>query len=180
MVCRITFIEARQAAFTLAEVLVGSAIGLIVLAAVVAFMFFCSRSLIALTNYADLDQRTQMTLDRMSREIRQVNKLTEYSPTNLTFQDWDGVTLQYVYNPLTKALTRTKGGVTVTNLTDCDFLEFNIFQRTPSNDTFQPYAITNVAETKLIELTWSCSRKILGTTANSESMQSAKIVIRKR
>ena len=33
---------------------------------------------------------------------------------------------------------------------------------------------------KLVELTWNCSRGILGVTANSESMQSAKIVLRKK
>ena len=171
MVCSITFTERRRAAFTLVEVLVGSAIGLVV----------------HLSRLADGSRKVTQIMEVLGsdRDGIVVQDLFLFEDEGF---DADGRVLgqlrptgrQPRYIPQTKALTRTKGGVTQTNLTDCDFLEFSIFQRTPSNDTFQPYSITNVAETKLIELTWRCSRKILGTTANSESMQSAKIVIRKR
>ena len=178
---KITFTRERQAAFTLVEVMVGFGLGLLVLAVVLSFVFYSGRSFASLTNYMDLDQRTQMTLDKMSQEIRQVNMLTAYSPTNLTFEDYDGATLQYVYDANAQTLTRFKTGeAATTNLIGCDSLAFSIFQRTPSNNTFQPYPTTTVNKTKLVELTWNCSRKVLGTIANTEGMQSAKIVIRKK
>jgi prepilin-type N-terminal cleavage/methylation domain-containing protein len=185
MDCKITFTKARQAAFTLLEVLVVSVVGLVVLLALMAFMFFSSRSFVSLNNYLDLDHRTQLALDKMSKEIRQVNLLTAFSPasgsiTNLTFQDYDGASLQYVWNAQTETLTRTKGGQSQILLTGCDSLKFSIFQRTPSNSTFQPCSTTSVTNTKVVELTWNCSRTILGEKANNESMQSAKVVIRKR
>ncbi len=152
----------------------------VVMMFMLSFAFFTNRSFASLTNYLELDQKTETALDRMSGDIRQVNSLTSYSSNNLTFQDYDGVTLQYAYNSGSQTLTRTKSGKTETLLTGCNSLQFSIFQRTPSNATFQPYSTATVTNTKVIELTWNCSRKILGSSANNESMQSAKVVIRKK
>ena|ERR1041384_5395138 len=180
MVFRTTFTKPRRDAFTLVELTVAFGIGLVILSAVFSALFFSSRSFAAMTNYLDLQQKTQMALDQMSREIRQVNKLTAFSSNSMTFQDFDGGTLQYVWNQPSKTLTRTKGSVTQTFLTGCDTLQFTTYQRTPSNDTFLPYPTSTVTETKLIELKWNCSRTILGAKANTETMQSAKVVIRRK
>src|SRR5437879_6412947 len=37
-----------------------------------------------------------------------------------------------------------------------------------------------VTTTKLTELTWNCYRTVMGTKVNTECMQSAKVVIRKK
>src|SRR5947207_15215652 len=109
MVFKTTFTShPARAAFTLVELMVTSALALVVLAAVLAFLAFSNRSFASLTNYLDLDQKTQTALDKMSREIRQVNKLTSYASTNLTFEDFDGGTLSYTYDPNHQVLTRTK------------------------------------------------------------------------
>jgi hypothetical protein len=178
MVCKTTFIERRAAAFTLVEGMVATAVGLLLMTAVLSFFFYSNRSFAAMANYMDLDQRTQFALDKMSREIRQVTALTGYSSTNLIFQDNDGLTLSYVYDANLQALTRSKSGVTENLLTNCSSLQFSIFQRTPSNNTFQPWTATSVTNTKAIELTWNCYRTISGVKINTENMQSAKIVIR--
>ena|SRR5438552_18397924 len=106
--------------------------------------------------------------------------LTAYSATNLTFQDYDGGTLQYVYDPARQTLTRTKGSTNETLLTGCSSLQFSIFQRSPCSNTFLPYSTSTVTNTKLIELTWNCYRTVMGTKVNTECMQSAKVVIRKK
>src|SRR5215510_11947271 len=98
MDCRITSTRKSSAGFTVLEMLVTCVVGLVVLTALALVFFFSNRSFASLTNYLDLDQRTQVALDKMSREIRQVNKLTSYSSTNLTFQDYDKATLQYIYD----------------------------------------------------------------------------------
>jgi prepilin-type N-terminal cleavage/methylation domain-containing protein len=180
MVFKTTFTKTPCAAFTLVEVLVALGLGSVVLAAVLSFLFFSTRSLAAMTNYLDLQQKTQMALDQMSREIRQVNRLTVFSSNSMTFQDYDGGTLQYTWNPTAKTVTRVKGSVTKTFLTGCDSLQFYTFQRTPSNATFLPFSTSSVTDTKLIELKWNCSRTILGTKADTETMQSAKVVIRRK
>ena len=170
----------RAAAFTLIEMMVGSGLGLLVLGSILSFSIYSGRSFAAMANYLDLDQSTQLTLDKMSREIRQVNNVVSANPTNLTFQDFDGANLQYVYDARNKVLTRIKGSTRQTLLTGCDSLQFSVYQRTPSNGTFQPWPTSTVTNAKLVQLTWNCSRTILGSKANTESMQSAKVVIRKK
>jgi Tfp pilus assembly protein PilW len=179
MVFRTQFTNAqRQAAFTLVEMLFTVGVAAVILAAVLSFLAFSNRSFASLTNYLDLDQKTQLAVDKMSREIRQVLQLTGFNSTNLTFQDYDGGTLAYNYDANQQIVTRTKGSTTETLLTGCDSLTFNIFQRNPSNGTFQPYSTSTISETKLVELTWNCSRTIFGSKVNTECMQSAKVAIR--
>ena len=170
----------ERRAFTLAELLVATGAFSILIAGVLWFSSFANRSFASLTNYLDLDQKTEMALDKMSRQIRQVNSLTSFSSTNLVFQDYDGATLSYVYDAGQQTLTRTKNSSSDTLLTGCNSLQFSIFQRNPSNNTFQPFSTSTPDSTKVIELTWNCSRKILGSAANTECMQSAKIVMRKK
>lgn len=179
MAFKITSIRRTRAAYTLVETIVASAVGVIVLGGLMIMFWFSNRSFASLANYLDLDQKTQVALDKMSREIRQVNMLTDFSPTNLTFQNFDGASLQFIYNPDARTLTRIRGGTnTTTLLTGCDALQFSIFQRTPASNSFQPFSTTSVTNTKVIELTWNCYRTILGGKVNTESMQSAKVVIR--
>src|SRR4051812_39166952 len=128
MVCKTTSTKKRPAAFTMIELLVASGVGVLVLTAVMTIFFFFNRSFASLTNYLDLDQKTQVALDKMSREIRQASKLTAYSSNSLTFQDYDGGALQYTYDSTARTLTRSKGTTnTAVLLTGCDSLQFSIF-----------------------------------------------------
>ena len=171
--------RARQA-FTLIEMMFTLAVAAIVVAAILAFFAFSNRSFASLANYLDLDQKTQLALDKMSREIRQAANVTSFNSTNLTFTANNGDTLSYSFDPNQQTLTRTQGSTNETLLTECNSLTFSVFTRSPSNNTFNPYTTGSAGSVKLVELTWNCSRGILGVTANSESMQSAKIVLRKK
>ncbi len=125
----------------------------------------------------------------MSSEIRQADLLTAATSTSLTFQTTDSATgakhtLKYDYDPATQVLNRIfDGGQPEVLLTECTYLQFGTFQRntTPSLDNaFVPVATSQANLCKVVQLTWICSRKILGKTANTESVQSAKVVIRKK
>src|SRR5215510_8897315 len=135
MDCKITSTK-KSAAFTLVEMMVALGSGLIVLTALTLVFFFSNRSFASLTNYLDLDQKTQVALDKMSREIRQVNRLTGYTTNVLTFEDFDLRPLQYIYSPDAQTLTRLKGTSREVLLTGCNALQFSIFQRTPNTNTF--------------------------------------------
>jgi len=172
---------------TLVELMVATGVGSIVLAAVMVLMFFSARSFAAVTNYVDLDARSRGTLDRMSQEIRETDGLAPggYSATQLIFTGKDpatsnSYTLSYTYDPAAKTLVRSKGGETQLLLTQCQSLNWNMFQRNMTNGTDQPLPTTNVTTCKLIQLTWVCTRSILGSAVNTESVQSAEIVIRKK
>jgi len=68
--------------------------------------------------------------------------------------------------------------VTRTLLTECDFLQFNISQRTPSNGVFGFYPASRADLCKLVDVSWRCSRTMLGKKLHTESVQTARIVIR--
>jgi type II secretory pathway pseudopilin PulG len=171
---------ARRSGFTLVELMVAAALGLLACLALMLLSVYSSRSFVAIANYVNMDERSQLALDKMSKEIRQVQRLTFFSPTSVTFQDADGQPLQFAYDPGARTLVRISGEVTNTYLTDCDSLEFSKYQGTAISNTFDAYNPAYVTNSRLIQVTWTCSRKILGAKLNTESVQSAKIVIRNK
>lgn len=183
MDCKTTsFNFERRRAFTLVEMLVSMGIGSIVLAIVTSLSFYSARSFAAIANYADLSAESRNALDRITSDIRGCKEFYAAStPTALYFRDGDGFSLRYEYRKGPRTLTRTKE--TATNryvevvLTECDRFEYSTFSRNPAPN----YGLTvtsNANTTKLIQISWTCSRQILGKKENTESVQTAKIVLR--
>ena len=77
-------------------------------------------------------------------------------------------------------LLQTKSGETTMLLTNVDYLSFQIYQRNTVASTYDQFPAGSVAQCKLISVSWICSRTILGSKVNTESVQTAKIVIRKQ
>src|SRR5512137_2269468 len=116
----------------------------------------------------------------MSMDIRQTKYLESLTTNHLVFRDYDDVPLTFTYSPLRKTLVRTKNSVSTTLLTECDYLCFSNYQRNMIGHTYDQFPVTtSPTNTKLVSLTWICSRKVTGTKLNTESVQTAKIVIRK-
>src|SRR5690242_12413998 len=105
MACKTTSTRpGPAAAFTLTEVMVASSLGLLVLLVVALLTFFSSRSFVAMANYVNLDQHSQLALDKMSREIRQAHQLVDYSTNTVTIQDVDNNPVQFIWNPDSRSL----------------------------------------------------------------------------
>ena len=173
--------------FTLVELSMSLAVSGIILTALLSFTVYAGKSFAAMNNYVDLEQKSQNALDVMTRNIRQAQALTGYatrsvngrSVTNLLqFLDEDGTALTYHYT--NDVLMQTKSGETSVLLTNVDFLTFQMSQRNTQASNMQPYPSSSVASCKLISVSWICSRTILGSKLNTESVQTAKIVIRKQ
>lgn len=175
-----TKFRTRRRGFSLIEMLVGTAVGSLLVTILSIFSLYSGRSLAAMWNYADLGQTSRKALDTMTRDIRQVNRLVDFTPTLLSFEDADGSLLHFVYNPATKRLRRIKGSDSQVLLEDCEYLTFSIFQRNPIGGTYDQYPTASPATCKLVQVSWVCSRKVLGNPRNTESVQTAKIVIRKQ
>src|SRR5262245_17024766 len=178
MDCKIPPIKAHRAGLTLIEMMVAMFVGSLVITSMLSFSLYTGRSVVSLANYADMESRSRMALDRMSTEIRQCRGLTEFTSTSLTFKDSDGASLSYVYDPSAKTLARLKNGTRDVLLEGCDYLQFGIYQRNPIGGSYDVYPAASVSTAKLIQITWGCARSILGKNANSEIVQSSKIVIR--
>ncbi len=167
-----------RAAFSLVELMVASALALVLTTAIASFAFFSSRSFVVMANYTEMNQRSQLAMDKMSKYIRQARQLGYYSTNSLTFTNADGTPLRFTYSPGTRKLVRVSGGKTNTLLTDCDSLQFQIYQHTMISNTFDCYAPADVTNARVIQVNWKNSRQILGNKATTESVQSAKIAIR--
>jgi hypothetical protein len=76
---------------------------------------------------------------------------------------------------------RSKNGVAdaAPLLQGCTFLQFSIYQRNPKQGQYDQYPTAVAGTCKLVQLSWVCARPILGGQ-NTESVQSAKVVIRKQ
>lgn len=170
--------RARRA-MTLVELMIAVAIGTLTLAVVAILYVFATRSFAALGNYDVLNQESLIALDTMSRDMRQARALTAFTTNQLTFEDHDGSQLIYVWDPDPNAMTlsRIKGEQTKVLLRQCDFLSFAVYQRNPSNNfDFHPAASPALA--KVVDVSWRCSRQILKRKINTETAQSATIVLR--
>jgi hypothetical protein len=165
---------------TLVETIVAVGIGSIALSTVAAFSYYSARSFAAIGNYVDLDNTSRKAVDWMTKEIRQTAALSDYQTNALTFTDYDGKPLQYIYDPAERELRRVKDAISTVLLTGCDSFEFHIYQRTPQPGTNSFYAATDATQCKLIEMKWRCSRSllVLGKKANTETVQTAQVVLR--
>jgi hypothetical protein len=185
MDCRITSIKRRQQGLSLAELLIGMGLAGLVLAAVATVAFYSARSFAALTNYVDLDNYSRNALDSMTREIRQADRLVSSSDHELVFEHSNPATgakyqVRYLYNPEAKTLVRLQGTDRKELLKECFYLRFSTFQRNPVGGSYDYYPWAAPDSCKLVQLSWICSRDILGDPVNTESVQSAKVVIRKQ
>lgn len=162
---------------TLVEMMIAVGIGSVVMAAVASLSFYTARSMAAMSNYADLDRQSRNALDQMTQKVRSATSLTSFNSTNVTFL-YEGKTLNYNYNRNTKKFTQTLGTQTSVLLEDCNQLQFSMFQRNVVSNSFNQVTTSNTNEAKSIIVTWTCSRSLLGNLINSESVQSARIVIR--
>jgi len=183
----------RPNGWTLVEMMIGVAIGSLVLAVIGALSLYGLRSFVAIGNYSDLDARSSNALDQMSREIRQAAAVVGYQ-TNaagkwIRFTNADlGITFRYAWDASSRALVCEKTGQpTQTYLTECDRWDFAFYQRSPQpNKTNVFYPATNTAggydlnACKLVDMTWKCSRTLLGRKWNTESVQTAQIVLRNK
>ena len=162
---------------SLAELMVATSVGMLVLAIVAALFATSGRSFAAIGNYVGMDANSRNALDHLTLEIRQAGNLTEFSPTHLKFTALGQTNSLLVYNwdPGTRCLTQWRTGDTTaqTLLTDCDQLAFSLY-----NSAFAP--TTNLWEGKGLSVNWKCSRPVIGQQNTSEDMQQALIVLRNK
>lgn len=184
MDCKITSITKRRgktAAYSLLELTIAVGIGFLALAAVAALALYTSRSFTAIGNYIELDKNSRNALDRLTQLVREADGITSYDNHSI-FLSYHGAPLSFVYKPSSKILTMTDtNNFTKTLLTGCEYLEFKVFQRNPVPGTYDQYPATeNESMAKLVQVSWICSKSLISSLLNSESVQSAKIVIRKQ
>src|SRR5213076_3067836 len=102
------------------------------------------------------------------------------SGTNFLYlEDSDRVTLKYDYSASDRTLTRTKGGITKTILSECDTLKFDICQRSALAGSSEFASATNDSA-KVIDVSWNFSRINFGKKEKGETLPPPRMLIRKQ
>ncbi len=166
--------------FTLIELLVSVACGTIVCAALGMCSVFIARTFASMSNYVSLDTYSRLAVDKITSEVRQSAGVSSCTSNRLSLIDHDGVALQFIYSPVTKTLTRMKDADSTVLLMDCEAFAFSMFQRNPISGTYDQYPTASPSTCKIVSMDWICARSVLGSIRNSESVQTAKVVIRKQ
>lgn len=178
---------------TLIEIMAAVMVGALVCAAAIFTLVFSLRSYQALTNYQSMNARSRAALDYLSTDIRQANGCTTnatFSASSFTLIGTNPVsllpcTIRYSYNSTNTTLTRTyiestntQTKVLLTNLTS---FAFSYFIRNPITAQFGVFTNDSGRADlcKLIQVDWSCVRTNYGSPVDSQSGESARIVIRK-
>lgn len=169
-----------QAAMSLMEMMVGMGITSLLLALIMTLSAFTARSFAAISNYVALDRASRKALDQLSMMVREGDGVTDFKTNKLTLS-YHGEELIYEFKPTERGLYETWKGETKELLGGCDDFQFSVFQRNSMEGTYEQFPATfDVNAAKIVQVSWICSRQLLGKLINTESIQSAKIVIRKQ
>jgi prepilin-type N-terminal cleavage/methylation domain-containing protein len=173
-----------KAGFTLVETIVAVGVFSVSALALASIFLFSIWSFAAIANYSTLDQANRTAMDLLTREIRQARAVVDVSTNSISVLDGEGVSVTYFFNPQNKQFVRNASdGTHKLLLEDCNLLTFKLYQRNPINGTYDIYpAATNnwQATVKVVQLSWKTSRSLLHGRVNSENIQTARVVIRKR
>jgi hypothetical protein len=166
---------------TIPEVIIALGLGSLLIVALLSFSAFAGRSFAAITNYTELDSKSRTALDSLSRDVRRAAQLTSFTSSRIVLLYRSGAQVEYNYDPIGKTLSRIGGGQTKELLSGVEWMRFRIFQRTPVGGSYEQFPVSaGVATAKVVQIDWICTRSILGTRQNTESVQSAKIVLRQK
>ena len=180
--------EGRRA-WTLVEMMM--ALGIFTLSgmSMMGLYIFSVKSMASMYSYSVLDAHNRQAMDQLTREVRQCKKVLSYSTNSITVlsandDGTDGPAVTYAFSPSAKKMIRTSSdGSSKMLLENCTLLNFQLFTRCPSNGVFGsfPVAVGNWSNTvKVLQLKWKTSIVQPSGIANSENVQTARVVIRKQ
>ena len=181
----------RAAGFTMVEMMVAIGLTAVLLSSLMGLYVSGLLSFAAMGNYQNLEVKSYYALDTLSREIRNSNLVIGYvtnqslTLSNSYARNGAGQINIITYDPTAQIVTLQRTGqATITNLTECDSWGFNLYTRAPDTNSFSTNIVftvaTNASACKLVQMSWKCSRTILGSKLNTESVQTAQIVLRNK
>ena len=176
------------------ELMVAMGVGSIVLGTVMSLSLFGARSSSSVANYTEMDTKSRYALDLISREVRQATAVTAFQNTStnksLTFTNaMQGTTARVRWNSTSRTVVLERTGFPdLAALSGCDQWNFELYQRTPivTSTNLLFYRATNVSGTitpslcKLVNMSWKCSRSMLGQKWNTETVQASQLVLRNK
>lgn len=176
--------------FTLVEVMIGASLSSFVLAAVLSTFLFMGRSGANVQNYNDMEQQARTALEFFAEDTRQASGVVWNSTSSLTLTVGTN-TVDYVYDSTTAKFTRTvkTGGTTIWTRTLITGITANTFTFTAYkiSDSVNAISLASATDrtaangtTKQIQLSLECSRKNTTVVAATNSVLSARFILRNK
>lgn len=179
--------------FTLVEIMIALGLSSMIMAVAASMFLFGTRSFVCMGNYVDLDAKSRNAIDLMSRDLREATEVTAFE-TDATLKKltltnaFAGTGTTYIWKATPGTLVCRKSGQTdQVYLTGCDAWNFELYQRTPQRGggyTFIPATnatgALDLTLCKLVNMSWKCSRTVMGSKMNTESVQTAQVVLRNK
>lgn len=183
----------RFSGMTLVEVMIAMCLSSMLLTVAGSLYLFSSRSFVSMGNYVDMDAKSRRAVDLMSRDIREATQVTAFQTDanrkELTVTNaFAGTGTTYIWNSTPRTLVcRKTGQPDQVYLAECDAWNFELYQRTPQRGGgygFVPATnapgVYDLSLCKLVNMSWKCSRTIIGSKVNTESVQTAQVVLRNK
>ena len=177
MVFKLTNRKKTRAGFTLVEMIVGAALGLLLLAAVGSFYMFSLTSFASMANYSELNSKNRYACDMISRDIRSAYAVTSANSNKLVLK-FAKTDVAYTYDSDEGTLTRSQFGQPRLLLKGVDYLKFTLYQRPATNATYETFPTATPSTAKLVAFEWSCSQRVYRLVKTSHSVQTAIVELR--
>lgn len=185
-------LSSTQRGLTLIEMLIATGIGAIMILIIVTLTVYAERSFAVTSSHVDLESRSRLTLDKLRSQLDQATAVIAFQ-TNLPVKSLtvtnslEGYTLTLSWDADDRKLTLETIGPTPaddrseTLLRNCDRWDFTLCNRAPVvGPTMVSFnSVSNIADCKLIVMSWSCSQKLIGKM-ETENVQEAQIALRNK
>ena len=169
----------RPAAFSLVEMLVGVALGGLLLTAVASLYLFSVKSFMCMSNYSELNAKNRHASDTISRDIRGASTVASVSTNKLVLR-YGTIDVAYTFDPTNRTLIRSQLGRDLVLLDCIDSIKFSLYQRPASGAAYEDLIVASAPAAKVVGFEWSCSHKIFGAQKNSRALEAAIVKMRNK
>lgn len=177
MVFKLTSPKRSRAGFTLVEMLVAVALGMMVLTAVASMYLFSLTSYASMANFAELNAKNRMASDIISRDIRSASSVASMTPYQLVLH-FAKTDVSYTYDPDLATLTRVQSGQPRLLLENVDYLGFHLYQRPATNANYEQFTDATPATAKMVAFEWACSQRVYRGVKSTSTHEAAIVELR--
>jgi len=167
------------AGFTLLELMVGIALGSLLLLGVASMYLFSLKSFTSMSNYAELNAMSRYASDIITRDIRSAMRVTSATSEQLVLR-FGGADLTYNYDEDAGTLTRSYLEQDEVLLEGVSFLSFSLYERPSNGAAYEEFSAATASNAKLVGFQWECSRRVYGAQISSDSLAAAIVKLRNK
>ena len=171
--------ESLAAGFTLMELMVGIALGTLLLAGVASMYLFSLKSFTSMANCSELNARNRYASDIITRDIRGATGVTSATSEQLVLR-FGGADVTYNYDEEAGTLSRSYLEQDEVLLEGVNSLSFSLYQRPSNGAAYEEFSVATASNAKLVGFQWECSRRMYGTRRNSQSLEAAIVKLRNK